>query len=164
MKPGTCIHYTGLSLGAHGSDCCAKGVNYREAFDGRRDGIMLRMPCVQYRMVAADGRSTYIKAGAPCMRKEIDRRGEAMIPCEHFQEPTAEEVEADRRESDAFMNRTIAALKVASEWRVKPKPAQDRREVVECPICKGKLHLSQSSYNGHVHGKCETPNCVSWME
>lgn len=30
--------------------------------------------------------------------------------------------------------------------------------------CGGKLHLSQSSYNGHVHGKCETPDCVSWME
>jgi hypothetical protein len=28
----------------------------------------------------------------------------------------------------------------------------------------GWLHLSQSAYNGHVHGKCETDDCVSWME
>ena len=58
----------------------------------------------------------------------------------------------------------LAAMNVASEWRVKPKPTSDRRDVLECPICKGKLHVSQSSYNGHVHGKCETDGCVSWME
>lgn len=34
-----------------------------------------------------------------------------------------------------------------------------------CPVCKtGKLQYSRSSYNGHVHGKCETPGCVAWME
>lgn len=58
----------------------------------------------------------------------------------------------------------LVALKVAGEWKVKPKPKEDRREVVECPICKGRLHLSQSAYNGHCHGRCETDGCVSWME
>lgn len=29
---------------------------------------------------------------------------------------------------------------------------------------EGRLHLSQSSYNGHVHGRCETDDCVRWME
>ena len=62
------------------------------------------------------------------------------------------------------MNKFLVALKVAGEWKVKPKPAQDRREVVKCPICNGRLHLSQSSYNGHCHGRCETEGCVSWME
>lgn len=37
-------------------------------------------------------------------------------------------------------------------------------EVVECPACKGRLHLSIAAYNGHVHGKCETDGCVAWME
>jgi hypothetical protein len=87
-----------------------------------------------------------------------------MKPCEHFKEPTADEIEQDQRETDACLARTLAAIKIAGEWRVKPKPEQDRRGTVECPICKGKLHLSQSSYNGHVHGKCETSGCVSWME
>lgn len=68
-------------------------------------------------------------------------------------------------DDDKFhINRLIAGLKVASTWRVKPKPLENRREVVKCPICDGKLHLSQSSYNGHVHGKCETEGCLSWME
>ncbi len=62
------------------------------------------------------------------------------------------------------MQNILAAIKVAGAWKVKPKPANDRHEVVECPICKGRLHLSQSAYNGHCHGKCETDNCVSWME
>ena len=65
---------------------------------------------------------------------------------------------------DAHFEKVLLGLKVAAEWRVKPKPKQDRRGVVECPACKGKLHLSQSSYNGHVHGNCETTGCVSWME
>ena len=58
----------------------------------------------------------------------------------------------------------LEGLRIASEWRVKPKPKSDRREVVECPICKGKLLLSQSAYNGHVWGKCETAGCLTWME
>lgn len=51
-----------------------------------------------------------------------------------------------------------------SSWRIQPKPKSDRREVVECPVCKGNLHLSQSSYNGHVHAHCETGGCISFME
>lgn len=161
MNKGTCIHFTGLR---DRKDCCKAGVNYAEAFDISKPGIMLRLPCIQYRILPAHGRGTYIKAGAATVRKEIDRRGETMAACPHFAEPTDEEIERDRRESDEHLERTLAAIKVSSEWRVKPKPAQDRREVVECPICKGRLHLSQSSYNGHVHGKCETDKCVSWME
>lgn len=109
-------------------------------------------------------RGTYIKAGEAEVREEIDRRGQVEIPCALLQLPTAEQVQESRLSCDAHWEKTIVALKVASAWRVKPKPAQDRYEVIECPICRGKLHLSQSSYNGHVHGKCETEGCVSWME
>lgn len=47
-------------------------------------------------------------------------------------------------------------------WR--EKPPTGKQEVIECPVCKGRLHLSQAACNGHVHGKCETKDCVSWME
>ena len=34
-----------------------------------------------------------------------------------------------------------------------------------CPQCGGKLHWTRAiSYNGHVHAKCETENCLAWME
>jgi hypothetical protein len=35
---------------------------------------------------------------------------------------------------------------------------------IDCPVCeKGKLKFSRAS-NGHVHAKCKTQECVSWME
>lgn len=34
-----------------------------------------------------------------------------------------------------------------------------------CPICeKGTLHYSCASTNGHIHAKCTTHKCVTWME
>jgi hypothetical protein len=34
-----------------------------------------------------------------------------------------------------------------------------------CPICKtGELSYSRSTYNGHVHARCSTDSCVTWME
>lgn len=49
-----------------------------------------------------------------------------------------------------------------SDWR--SKGPMGKREVVECPVCKGGLMLSQASYNGHVHAHCSTQGCVSFME
>lgn len=62
------------------------------------------------------------------------------------------------------MKKFLVALEVAGQWKAKRKPAQDRQEIIECPICKGRLHLNQSSYNGHCNGRCETEGCVEWME
>ena len=158
MDTGKCIHWTGL-----GQDSCKAGIQYEEKF-GKEPGIFLRMPCVQYQTVPAHGRGTYVKPGEPTIRKQQDRRGVAQIPCDKYLAPTQEQVDKDRIETEAHMQKTFAALRVAGEWRVKPKQKQDRNEVVECPVCKGKLHLSQAAYNGRVWGKCETPECVSWME
>lgn len=36
---------------------------------------------------------------------------------------------------------------------------------IACPCCDGgKLRYSVASYNGHMHGRCSTQGCVSWME
>jgi hypothetical protein len=53
-------------------------------------------------------------------------------------------------------------MPVVSAWR-KRKPI-GKAEVIECPVCKGRLHLRQAACNGHVHGCCETKDCVNWME
>lgn len=34
---------------------------------------------------------------------------------------------------------------------------------IECPLCKGRLAFAINSYN-HIHAKCETEKCLSWME
>lgn len=37
---------------------------------------------------------------------------------------------------------------------------------IDCPKCKVKdgLHFSRSGYNGHIHAKCKTEDCLAWME
>lgn len=157
MNHGQCIHFTGLM-----QDRCAAGVCYREAFGGS-DGIFLRMPCIQFREVPKNRPGTLVRFGEETVRKEMDRRGEAMVPCALFQAPTDQQVQESREASDKATRGVVLALQVASEWAVKPKPPLDRHDVVECPSCGGKLHLHQSSYNGHVHGRCETPLCLHWI-
>lgn len=41
---------------------------------------------------------------------------------------------------------------------------EDWKGTETCPVCFGVLFLTHSSYNGHVWGKCETKDCLSWME
>lgn len=148
MSPGSCKHFNGAQ-----HDLCARGVAYAQFHPG--------IPCIRFTEKSARG-GTYLKAGeVAAERKPWKYEGK---PCPFYEAPTDAEVQADREESDRAMERTFAAIKVASAWRVRPKPAQNRAEVVECPVCKGRLHLSQSAYNGHVHGKCETAGCVAWME
>lgn len=152
MKHGTCVHFNGIQ-----NKACSRGVNYDVNWpDGKK-------PCIQWIPKSARG-GTYLRAGEePVERKPWPGAAEAK-PCPFRQEPTDAEVQEYRVTSDAHMKKAMAAIRVASAWRVKPKPAADRAEVVACPVCNGRLHLSQSAYNGHVHGKCETPDCVSWME
>lgn len=54
-------------------------------------------------------------------------------------------------------------LKAILPWREKWR-GKSHSEVIECPACKGNLHLSISKGNNHVHGRCETKGCVAWME
>ncbi len=148
MSPGKCKHFNGVQ-----NTLCKRGVSYAQFRPGT--------PCIKFIEKSANG-GTYLEAGEVAVeRKPWKYEGK---PCPLYEEPTSEEVQADRAAADAYFAKATTAIKVASAWRVKPKPAQDRAEVVECPVCKGRLHLSQAAYNGHVHGKCETADCVSWME
>lgn len=166
MKHGTCIHFTGLPFVGkeYKTACCKAGVNYFEAFNGRRDGIMLRMPCVEFVEKPAGRAGTRVRPGDKAVHVPVDRHGCEATPCAHRKEPTAEQVEQSRIEDEASFQRVLAAVKISAERRVKPKPTTDRGEAVECPCCGGRLHLFQSAYNGHVSGQCETEGCVKWME
>ena len=96
----------------------------------------------------------------PCLSGHLLE--DAHSVCPHWLRTTREqgEVRADRTEA-AFKRLTVIGPVVA-EWR-KKEPI-GKAEVIECPACKGRLHLSQAACNGHVHGKCETDGCASWME
>lgn len=82
--------------------------------------------------------------------------------CPHWLRRTREQAENRADAIEASIQRLTVVMPVVDAWRAK-KP-RGKAEVIECPVCHGRLHLSQAAYNGHVHGQCETKDCVSWME
>jgi hypothetical protein len=148
MKPDTCVHYSGALNPACGGVCRA-GVNYRELVGGKVEGWVTRLPCT------------------PTM--EI-RGGGERAACGEFRTPTAEELAEDKRQTDESIRKFMVAhsgkvreWREANKWdRKNPNGATGK---VPCEACgTGEICLSMSSYNGHVHGKCTTDGCVSWME
>lgn len=95
-----------------------------------------------------------------------DKTGESKpsaLPCEHLRRPTPEEIAAHQGWVAARMDQLGVVMKGIRPWRDAHK-GRSATEIVECPACHGRLHLSISAYNGHVHGRCETAGCVQWME
>lgn len=137
---GWCIHYKGPPsfLEKDQRHVCEAGVDIQETFGGTKFGVW---PCF--------------------LEKGLSKPG--ALSCPHLQRPTAEEITAHEEWVEGRMSKMALVFKAIEPWRKKHK-GKSAQEVVECPACKGRLHLSISSYNGHVHGKCETDGCVSWME
>ena len=100
----------------------------------------------------------------PCfMDRDTGMPKPGALGCEHLRCPTPEEIAAHRIWLDERMNLLTTVMKGITPWREKHK-GRSHAEVVECPACKGRLHLSIAAYNGHVHARCETEHCASWME
>jgi len=93
----------------------------------------------------------------PCLKEHED------VPCAKREWPTEEHVAgvlAAFAESDRKMMLASGLIK-----RIKTEhKGEDWQGVENCPACKGRLHLSISAYNGHVWGRCETKDCLAWME
>jgi len=148
VKKGTCTHFSGVF-----NERCKRGVGYEINFGGSKPGWFLRAPCVRSRE-DLHGNSV-----------PHDRRGEVELPCMFREEPTDAQIESADREFEDMLRNVKVSLALASGWRVRPKPDADRETTVECPVCKtGRLRMTQSAYNGHVHGRCDTDGCVHWME
>lgn len=116
---------------------CAVGVDIK-ALVGDEPGWVTRLPCQWW------------EGGCPAA-------------CNKFEPIGIEAVKADDEAMNASVAKTLAAMSVVPEIKRKHK-GKSWAGVVECPVCKGRLHVSHAAYNGHVHGKCETAGCVSWME
>lgn len=82
--------------------------------------------------------------------------------CLHWIRRTREQAEKVADAHEKSMAIFTKALPVISAW--KNKPPKGKAEIITCPVCSAKLHLSQASYNGHVHARCETEGCVSFLE
>jgi hypothetical protein len=131
-----CNHYRAM----HGNTTCKVGV----AFDDFKGGAFDQRPC-------------FCNPGATpnpgCSLQEM---------------PTPEQLAAEEAEMNARFEKIGKARKAIVEnlggpWkRGKPSVAG----VIDCPACgkEQSLQFSCSGYNGHVHAKCKTEGCVSWME
>lgn len=155
MNRGTCIHFRGT-----GSDpICAAGVDYRKVF-APNEAIACRAPCIQEYKTheRVNGKLTPVW-------KAWERHGEKEMPCALRVMPTEDEIAAADAEWAQHMEKMKKVMAVVKQWKTwTPRDRVAKQDVIQCPACNGRLHLSQVAYNGHIWGKCETEGCVSWME
>ena len=142
QKMNRCIHFNGSQ-----NETCSAGVNYEEAFDGKRPGIFHRMPCHK--------NSTFVKPEfgpvVSCVKSEFLNQEDAELKA----------IESEK----CFQNSCTAMLTAkADAKRLNLGQGNGGRGEVTCPICQGTLRYSVASVNGHMHGACGTSGCVSWME
>lgn len=83
--------------------------------------------------------------------------------CACFELQTPEEIAEAEAAIKAAIDRLTKTGPLIGKVKREHK-GHDWRGIEVCPICQGRLHMTHAKYNGHVHGKCETKDCVSWME
>ena len=63
-----------------------------------------------------------------------------------------------------FQNIAVARQAITDKHGTS-KPQLTFGAEMACPICNsGTLSYQISAVNGHIAAKCETANCVQWME
>jgi hypothetical protein len=118
---------------------CAAGVNYNDLV-GTAPGAFYRMPC----FLNEDGTA---KPGR--------------MECAHFRPPTAEEVETWKKRIAERTGSLMRGMMIALD-----EIGPDGVGVIQCPSCKGKLHVEIRSKRRprlFSRGQCETEGCLSWM-
>lgn len=96
----------------------------------------------------------------PCIEGHL--LPDPLAVCPKWLRVTREAAEKRADDIERSMRKLTIAGPFISAWR--KKQPLGKAEVVECPVCKGRLYLTQSAYNGHVHAKCQTPDCISFIE
>lgn len=86
--------------------------------------------------------------------------------CEKAEYPTAEEMAAEDREIEERCINLGKARRAIVEHLGGPwtKGTPVGAGEIDCPVCGKTLKFTRSGYNGHIHARCETDGCVSWME
>ena len=134
-KKGTCVHFNGIM-----NQCCDAGVNYKE-LAGDVPGYGNRIPCI----------SKYV--------------GPGVVECDKRQEPTDQQIAEYQQKVKESMER-VAKIRKAIVDEIGPwkKGTPGTSGSIPCPCCDGEVSFSRAGYNGHVHARCSSPDCASWME
>lgn len=122
------------------------------------NGIQIKKCKADIYYLAIAGSSKNWTNKLPCFK---DR--EFKIVCEERQWPTKEQIEKDELKWQKMWTKIEKVQPLVGEIKKEYKD-KDWRGTRDCPVCAGTLHLTHASINGHVWGKCETEDCVSWME
>lgn len=135
-----CVHYD-----PQGSKCgCKAGMD--------RDKI------ARAETPSADG--TRLVKWGPCIGGHT--LPDPLLYCPKWERRSLEEGEKYADDIEALMKRMTVVDPVIAAWR--RKPPIGKAEVIECPACKGRLHLRQAASNGHVRAQCKTADCVNFIE
>lgn len=147
MDKHTCKHFCGLR-----DKQCSAGVRYDDVTPRPKEpGCALRIPCTLPEKF--DNRLSENQ------RSQLKEKG----TCEKFELPTDEEIAKFEASIREVIERHTKLDPWISSMRKKHR-STGFRGVVECPICQGKLHFTVSNYNGHTSGRCESENCVNYIE
>jgi hypothetical protein len=132
----TCRHFNGSQ-----NKKCSAGIQYLEWKQGVEERAM------------------------PCIPKHINNH--ETWPCDLFEIMSQADAEKEADERIVRMNRGIKGRHAAKD-DAKAKglgKGHGGNGAIPCPSCEGgTLHYSVAGYNGHMHGRCTTTGCVSWME
>jgi hypothetical protein len=145
MQRDTCKHYTG----SYHNRQCGAGVTYSDVTPKvGTPGWVFLQPC----KIATDPHALNVI-------QELGPQG----TCDKFELPSAEEVRAENEAMETHFKQFQLTLPLIERIKREHKD-EDWQGVEVCPVCQGRLHLSITAYNGHVWGKCDTEDCLSWME
>ena len=100
--------------------------------------------------------------GLPCFREPM-----CNAECPRVEWPTREEAEKEEADLEAAMAKHALAHRAAhDDAKVKRfGKGHGGADSCPCPVCeKGRIYYRVASYNGHMHARCDTEGCVSWME
>jgi hypothetical protein len=117
------------------NDTCKAGVNYESAFP---------------------------TGGIPCFRVS-----ESPGRCSLVQLPTREQATQRYEEREAQIEKSLNAMRAAHADAAEKGFGKRNGGVSQCPCpaCgTGTIRYSVASLNGHMHARCTTQGCVSWME
>ncbi len=137
MAKAWCNHYRGM----HESKACEAGVRFQELPTYGEKGFMDRCPCFGPQAVSICDKARYPT------KEELASR----------------EAEIQKRFEGVIVARQAIVESLGGPWK---RGVEGSNGVIDCPVCSaGKsLQFRRAGYNGHIHARCKTDDCVSWME
>ena len=93
----------------------------------------------------------------PCFKKDC-----SSIVCDKYEDYTEKEL----KDKVDWLEDIVKKMQIASPIikKLKYDNPDGGIGVIKCPVCSGDLHYSVAACNNHVHGRCETDDCLNWME